>query len=211
MELRLEGSRSDLSSYHYGSAERGYAHGYLLPAIQRALGATGSRRVFEIGCGSGYIANCLTALGYDVTGIDPSEDGIRLARKAYPLPRFYQADAYEPLADRFGRFPAVISLEVVEHVMWPRKFIATCRDLLEPHGTLILSTPYHGWLKNVAVALSGNFDKHVNPLWDGGHIKFWSERTLAALLAEAGFRELRFVRVGRIAPFAKSMIAIARR
>ncbi|HTT81178.1 MAG TPA: methyltransferase domain-containing protein, partial [Stellaceae bacterium] len=131
--------------------------------------------------------------------------------ETYTLPRFHQADAYEPLADRFGQFPAVVSLEVVEHVVWPRKFIATCQDLLEPNGTLILSTPYHGWLKNVAIAVSGNFDKHVDPLWDGGHIKFWSERTLAALLTEAGFRDLRFVRVGRIAPLAKSMIAIARR
>jgi len=203
--------KSDLTSFHYGIAGRGYAHGYLLPTVQSALSAIGARRVFEVGCGSGYIANCLAALGYEVIAIDPSEDGIRLAREAYALPRFYQADAYEPLADRFGRFPVVVSLEVVEHVMWPRKFIATCRDLLEPNGTLILSTPYHGWLKNVAIAVSGNFDKHVNPLWDGGHIKFWSERTLAALLGEAGFCELRFVRVGRFSPLAKSMIVIARR
>jgi len=203
--------KSDLSSYRYGSAGRGYAHAYLLPAVQSALSAISSRRIFEIGCGSGYIANCLAALGYEVIATDPSEEGIRFARETYTLPRFHQTDAYEPLADRFGRFPAVISLEVVEHVMWPRKFIATCRDLLEPNGTLILSTPYHGWLKNVAIAVSGNFDKHVDPLWDGGHIKFWSERTLAALLTEAGFRDLQFVRVGRIAPLAKSMIAIARR
>jgi 2-polyprenyl-6-hydroxyphenyl methylase/3-demethylubiquinone-9 3-methyltransferase len=54
-------------------------------------------------------------------------------------------------------------------------------------------------------------DKHFTALWDHGHIKFWSERTLRALLAEAGCHEIEFRRVGRIPALAKSMIAIARK
>jgi len=48
-------------------------------------------------------------------------------------------------------------------------------------------------------------------LWDGGHIKIWLERTLRTLLTEAGFRDIMFVRVGRILPLACSMIAVFRR
>jgi 2-polyprenyl-6-hydroxyphenyl methylase/3-demethylubiquinone-9 3-methyltransferase len=73
----------------------------------------------------------------------------------------------------------VISLEVVEHVYAPRSFAATIFDLLEPGGIAVLSTPYHGYLKNLAIAALNGFDKHVNPLWDYGHIKFWSQRTLS--------------------------------
>ena len=80
-------------------------------------------------------------------------------------------------------------------------------DLLEPGGTLILSTPFHGYWKNLALALSGKMDAHFTALWDGGHIKFWSERTLRSLLHEAGFVEVGFSRVGRIRPLAKSMVA----
>ena len=47
--------------------------------------------------------------------------------------------------------------------------------------------PHHGNLKNCAFALSGKLDAHFSALWDGGHIKFWSRRTLTALLQEAGF------------------------
>lgn len=54
-------------------------------------------------------------------------------------------------------------------------------------------------------------DAHLTALWDHGHIKFWSMRTLAILLEEAGFCDIRFERVGRIPALAKSMIAVARK
>ena len=103
----------------------------------------------------------------------------------------------------------VISLEVVEHVYFPRKFAKTVYDLLEPEGIAIISTPYHGYWKNVALALSGKMDAHFTALWDHGHIKFWSPKTLESLLREAGFKDILFKRVGRIPTLAKSMIALA--
>jgi 2-polyprenyl-6-hydroxyphenyl methylase/3-demethylubiquinone-9 3-methyltransferase len=54
-------------------------------------------------------------------------------------------------------------------------------------------------------------DAHFTALWDYGHIKFWSEKTLRVLLEEAGFRDIRFRRVGRVPALAKSMIAVARK
>ena len=45
-------------------------------------------------------------------------------------------------------------------------------------------------------------------LWDHGHIKFWSMATLSELLREAGFQQIRFLRVGRVPVLAKSMIAV---
>jgi 2-polyprenyl-6-hydroxyphenyl methylase/3-demethylubiquinone-9 3-methyltransferase len=81
--------------------------------------------------------------------------------------------------------------------------------LLEPGGVAIISTPYHGYLKNLAIALMGEMDRHYTALWDHGHIKFWSTRTLGQLLTEVGFKKIEFIRVGRIPALAKSMIAIA--
>lgn len=54
-------------------------------------------------------------------------------------------------------------------------------------------------------------DSHFTALWDHGHIKFWSMRTLGKLLQEAGFVDVRFERVGRTPALAKSMIAVARK
>lgn len=103
----------------------------------------------------------------------------------------------------------MISLEVVEHVYAPRDYARSLFNLVEPGGTAIVSTPYHGYLKNLVLAVSGKMDKHFTALWDHGHIKFWSILTLETLLTEAGFRNIRFRRLGRIPVLAKSMIAIA--
>ncbi len=113
------------------------------------------------------------------------------------------------LAGRFGQFPLLVSLEVVEHLYDPKAFARAAYDLLEVGGTAIISTPYHGYLKNVALALSGKLDDHFTVLWDAGHIKFFSIATLGRLLTEAGFSDVRFIRAGRIPAFAKSMIAVA--
>lgn len=78
------------------------------------------------------------------------------------------------ISAQYGRFPLVVSLEVVEHVFDPRHYARTLFDLLEPGGVAVVSTPYHGYLKNVALAVSGKLKSHFTELWDGGHIKFFS-------------------------------------
>ncbi len=197
--------------YGYVDAELGCAHAYLLPELAHFLDAARPSRIFEIGCGNGAVAKWMHARGIEVIGIDYSELGIAQARLAYPEIQLSVGSAYDDLASSFGRFPVVVSLEVIEHLYSPRKFARTAFDLLVPGGTLVVSTPYHGYLKNLALALSGRLDAHFTALWDGGHIKFWSERTLKSLFEEAGFERIRFRRVGRIAPLAKSMFVTATR
>ncbi|MGZ2432543.1 2-polyprenyl-3-methyl-5-hydroxy-6-metoxy-1,4-benzoquinol methylase [Rhizobium redzepovicii] len=84
-------------------------------------------------------------------------------------------------------------------------------DLVKPGGVAVMSTPYHGYLKNLALATMGKMDDHFMPLKDHGHIKFWSKDTLSMLLLDAGFDNVRFRYVGRIPVLAKSMIAVAQK
>jgi 2-polyprenyl-6-hydroxyphenyl methylase/3-demethylubiquinone-9 3-methyltransferase len=87
----------------------------------------------------------------------------------------------------------------------------TMYDLLEPGGIGVISTPYHGYIKNLLIALTGKYDRHWSPLWDGGHIKFWSQKTLGRLFEETGFSVLEYIRVGRLPVIAKSIIAVVRK
>jgi len=198
--------------YRWDTAAHNASHGYLLPALFDILeGARGERRCFDLGCGNGSVASAVAARGWQVTGVDPSTEGIARARAAYPALDLHQAEAGPELAERFGRFPVVYSLEVIEHVYAPRVFARALDALVAPGGVAIVSTPYHGYLKNLALAITGKLDDHFTALWDDGHIKFWSMRTLTTLLGEVGFRRIEFRRVGRIPALAKSMIAVARR
>lgn len=205
------------SGYRYDDHCLTHTHRYLMPEVHRILGQqtpqgiVDDKRLFDLGCGNGSVGNELKQAGWDVTGVDVSEEGIAEARKNYPHLHLEQGSAYDDLAAGYGRFPVVLSLEVVEHVYAPRDFARTLFDLVEPGGTAFVSIPYHGYLKNLALALTGRMDAHFTTLWDHVHIKFWSIPSLTTLLTEAGFEQIRFRRVGRIAPLARSMVAIARK
>jgi 2-polyprenyl-3-methyl-5-hydroxy-6-metoxy-1,4-benzoquinol methylase len=188
---------------------------YLLPALFRILKkefpAGAARRIFDLGCGNGSVAQELHQNGFEIVGVDPSLEGIAVAQKTYPHLKLENGSSEDDLAALYGRFPCVLSLEVIEHVYSPRQFARRVYDLLESGGLAVISTPYHAYLKNLGLAVAGRLDAHFNSLQENGHIKFWSMKTLARLLSETGFRDIRFMRVGRIPPLAKSMIAIARK
>jgi SAM-dependent methyltransferase len=125
MNAAVASTQSSITStYAFEHAGMNLAHGYLLPAVTEILKnvAWGNepKRIFELGCGSGAIAAQLTQRGYDITGVDPSVEGIAHARKAYPNLKLSEGSAYDDLASTYGQFPVLLSLEVVEHVYFPR-------------------------------------------------------------------------------------------
>ncbi|WEA59041.1 class I SAM-dependent methyltransferase [Rhizobium sp. BJ04] len=205
----------ELDATTYVHAKPTTAQSYILPAVLDVLenhfDGSAERDVFDLGCGTGGAAAALAERGYYVVGVDPSSDGIAKANINYPELPLKVGSAYDDLSSEYGTFNAVISLEVVEHVYDPRTFTATMYDLVKPGGVAVMSTPYHGYLKNLALAALGKMDDHFMPLKDHGHIKFWSKSTLSTLLLETGFDNVRFEYVGRIPVLAKSMIAVARK
>lgn len=202
-----------ITGYAYRDAGQGWAHPYLLPTVAKVLDRVNvsPRRAFDLGCGNGAVAAWLTHRGFEVTGVDPSASGIQQAKTAYPHISLHAGSCYDPLGEQYGTFPLVVSLEVVEHVYAPRTYAKCVHDLLQDGGYALISTPYHGYWKNLALAVTGQMDRHFTALWDHGHIKFWSRATLTRLLEEAGLMVERIYRVGRVPPLAKSMLVVARK
>jgi 2-polyprenyl-6-hydroxyphenyl methylase/3-demethylubiquinone-9 3-methyltransferase len=195
--------------YKYYDAEPLCTHSYLLPQILALCGPLKpSSRVLDVGCGNGALAGEFVRAGCDVVGIDLSEDGIEIARRAYPAGRFEVMKADDEVIQRLGcePFDLVMSTEVVEHLYDPRAFVRGCYSATRPGGRFVCSTPYNGYFKNLAIALCGKFDQHIDPLWDAGHIKNWSRKTLGTLLTEAGFSNLQFKGAGRLPYLWKSML-----
>lgn len=187
--------------YGFWHANASHMHARFMPQILAFAGdLKAGTRVLDVGCGNGYTCGEFLRQGCSVVGVDLSEKGIALARAEHPEGRFEVLSAESDLLQALGEppFDIVISTEVVEHLYSPRAWATGCFNALKRGGRFICTTPYHGYFKNLLIALIGEWDRHADPLWDGGHIKLWSKETLVRLLREAGFTNLAIRGVGRL-------------
>jgi 2-polyprenyl-3-methyl-5-hydroxy-6-metoxy-1,4-benzoquinol methylase len=201
------------SEYKYDSSQLAHTYSYLTTPLLAILPPTTSNsnadkiRILDLGCGNGSFSNVLNQLGYDVLGVEESESGIEIAQQQYPDCKFIEASIYDlPYPQLKPEFDVVISVEVIEHLFDPKQLIRSAKHCLKPGGTLILTTPYHGYWKNLALALSGKMDSHFTVLWDVGHIKFFSVPTLTQLLMTEGCTNIQFQFAGRFPYLWKSML-----
>jgi len=190
--------------------------GYLTPQLLKILEGLKVRRVCDLGCGNGALLRELRKAGYYVSGVEQDSSGAELSLATNPGVNVYslgvQDDPNPIIRAEVPLFDAVVSTEVIEHLFSPHLLPIFARRILASDGPgyLILSTPYHGYLKNLALSVFGKWDSHHTALWHGGHIKFWSRRTLTELIEANGFHVERFYGVGRIPWLWKSMILVAR-
>ena len=112
--------------------------------IERQAGGLAGKRVLDIGCGGGILAEALSARGANVTGIDMAEKSLQVARlhlHESGLEVDYQQSTAEAFAEAHaGEFDLVTCLEMLEHVPDPASVIESAVKLLKPDGRLFLST-----------------------------------------------------------------------
>lgn len=148
----------------------------------------------------------LASMGHSVVGIDVSEDGIAIVRKTYPNIRFEVYSAYDDLSTLIEEVDLIVLSEVIEYLFRPKLFLLNTFEILRSGGTLILITLYHDYLKNLILSLSNTWDKHHTVDWEGGHVKFFSEKILSKMLNDVGFEKPIFSNTGRVKWLWKSMV-----
>src|SRR5260221_3248238 len=151
----------DQSLYNWEHSGELCHHTYLWPVVESLIPRE-NLSVLDVGCGSGFITKRVAELGNEVIGVDASPDGIRLARLEHPGPRFEVGSAYDnltALAPPEG-WDLILGLEIIEHLFSPKRFLENMYRHLRPGGLLILSTPYHGYLKNLALSIVNGWDRH---------------------------------------------------
>jgi 2-polyprenyl-3-methyl-5-hydroxy-6-metoxy-1,4-benzoquinol methylase len=206
-----------VDNYGWDTANKPESCGYIAPAIVARLNALGARRVVDVGAGNGALCALMKAMlpGCHVAGIEYDAAGVAIARHNHPSIHFHnqgvQDDPASVVLAEGGPFDVVVSTEVVEHLFSPHLLPQYAAKLLVDGGLLIVTTPYHGFLKNLALSMVDGWDKHHTALWHGGHIKFWSRRTLTKLLQDNGFEVIEFFGVGRLPYLWKSMVLVAKK
>jgi 2-polyprenyl-3-methyl-5-hydroxy-6-metoxy-1,4-benzoquinol methylase len=209
MAFNSETENAGLGDYGWTeqvTCSTGYLNKCILPILRRR----GSSKILDLGCGNASLTREIRRVGLDVVGIDADAKGIEIARASCPDVIFICRKLEDgPPAGFEGAFDTVVSTEVIEHLYRPEDLMKFAGAVLRKHGLLIVSTPYHGYLKNLAIAITNSWDRHHDPLWNGGHIKFWSRASLSKLISQSGFHEVEFVGAGRVPYLWKSMIMVA--
>jgi 2-polyprenyl-3-methyl-5-hydroxy-6-metoxy-1,4-benzoquinol methylase len=203
---------TDYKDYGFYESAPAHTFGYLQEPLLAMLSKDNNKCILDLGCGNGYLANFLIANGYNAFGTDASVKGIAIANETNKG-RFFVQDLSTdklPVELRGEPFDTVISTEVIEHLYDPESFISFCKAVISNGGEIIITTPYHGYLKNLMLSLFNKWDTHLDPMWRGGHIKFWSRKTLSKALVGASFTDIKFTGCGRMPYFWKSMIIKAK-
>ncbi len=102
------------------------------------------KKILDVGCGGGILADALSALGAEVTAIDMGEAPLAVARlhqlESGQNVHYQKITAEELALQKAGEFDVVTCLEMLEHVPQPGSVIKACQTLVKPGGDVFFST-----------------------------------------------------------------------
>lgn len=121
----------------------------LIQTSERTLTPLQDKKILDVGCGGGILAEGLARLGANVTGIDASEDLINLAREhsetnpkiSNNKPTYYHCTIENHIKTHKEHYDAVVASEVIEHITDKQLFVNSCVAAAKPGGRLFFTTP----------------------------------------------------------------------
>ena len=157
--------------------------------IDRTAGLAG-KKVLDVGCGGGILAESMAARGAAVTGIDLSDKALSVAR-LHLLETGQKADYRKVSAEELaynqpGAFDIVTCLEMLEHVPDPASTVRACAQLVRPGGLVFFSTLNRNPKSYLFAVVGAEYVLNLLPRGTHDYAKFIRPAELARYCREAG-------------------------
>ncbi|MGH8705023.1 MAG: bifunctional 2-polyprenyl-6-hydroxyphenol methylase/3-demethylubiquinol 3-O-methyltransferase UbiG [Burkholderiales bacterium] len=152
------------------------------------------KAVLDVGCGGGILAEAMARLGARVTGIDLSENALKVAQLHLlesGLPVGYALSSAEDFADAHaGEFDAVTCMELLEHVPEPASTVAACARLAKPGGRVFFSTINRNPKSYLFAVIGAEYVLGLLPKGTHDYARFIKPSELASWCRACGLRPL---------------------
>ena len=158
--------------------------------ILKWLGEGRGRRILDVGAADGIVSRRLTERGWRVTGLE-GDPALAQAGARY-CERMLTANLNREIPDVAGPFGAILYGDVLEHLVDPLRVLVELDRALVPDGFVVISVPNIAHLYIRLLLLVGRFDYIDRGILDDSHLRFFTERSLRALIADAGLTVERF-------------------
>jgi len=146
-------------------------------------------RVLDVGCGDGFLTKEMARRYDKVVGVDGAKDKIEFARKNAPEVEFHTS-LFENF-EYYEKFDSIIMINILEHVDDPVYFLKKARELLTPHGEVIIFVPNALSLNRrvgKAMGIIKNYYELTETDLAVGHRRFYDRDNLVRDFLEAGFK-----------------------
>ena len=148
------------------------------------------KRVLDIGCGGGLLAEAMAHHGAEVTAIDKSEASLSVARLHLlesSLQIDYQNSSAEELAQtQASQFDVITCFEMLEHVPDPPSVITACQTLVKPGGMVLFATINRNPKSYLFAIIGAEYVLNLLPRGTHEYARFIRPSELAAWSREAG-------------------------
>jgi 2-polyprenyl-6-hydroxyphenyl methylase/3-demethylubiquinone-9 3-methyltransferase len=148
------------------------------------------KKVVDVGCGGGILAESIAQSGADTTGIDLSEKALKVA-ELHALEvganLTYRMISAEDLAqEQAGQYDVVTCMEMLEHVPDPASVVRACAALCKPGGTLIFSTLNRNPKSYLFAIIGAEYLLRLLPKGTHEYAKFIKPSELVTFTRDAG-------------------------
>jgi 2-polyprenyl-6-hydroxyphenyl methylase/3-demethylubiquinone-9 3-methyltransferase len=151
------------------------------------------KKVLDVGCGGGILAESMARRGAEVTGIDLSEKGLRVAAlhlRESGLSVTYKTISAEALAESDpAGFDVVTCMELLEHVPDPASMVGACARLVRPGGHVFFSTINRNPKAYLFAVIGAEYVLGLLPKGTHDYQRFIKPSELARWARAAGLRE----------------------
>ena len=149
------------------------------------------KKVLDVGCGGGILAEALSELGANVTGIDASENTIGVAKshsRSVGSDVVYIQNTIEEFISSHPneKFDVITCLEMLEHVPSPNEIIKSCSNLLKDDGNIFFSTINRNPRSYLFAVIGAEYILNLLPKGTHDYEKFIKPSELAKWIREAG-------------------------